>query len=112
MRNFLLGLAYFLVYTTPIQVGLLLWVLWVVFSTDYTLTSLTGHIFLRENLLFLYEWIYSWFWNAYLNFWYVFPMTFIVILKLIINTWLGFWMLKKLKRTKSHTDQSHSVAAE
>ena len=101
MRPFLLGFAYLLVYTTPIQFGLLLWVLWEIFSTDYTVISLTGHIFLQKNLLFLYDWLYSWFWNAHLNFWYAFPAIFPVALKLVVNTWLGVWLLRILKESKS-----------
>ncbi len=37
MRHFLLGFAYLLAYTTPIQLGLLLWVLWAILATDYTI---------------------------------------------------------------------------
>ncbi len=101
MRPLLLGFAYLLVYTTPIQLGLLLWVLWVILVTDYTILSLTGHLFLQENLLFLYDWLYSWLWNAYLNFWYAFPAVFPVALKLVINTWLGIWLLRRLKESNS-----------
>ena len=57
MKTLLLGLAYFIIYTTPILVMFLLWMLWEFFSTDYTILSLTGHIFLKDNLLFLYDWI-------------------------------------------------------
>ena len=97
MRTLLLGLAYFIIYTTPILVMFLLWVLWEFFSTDYTILSLTGHIFLKENLLFLYDWIYSWFWNDWLDFWYSFPIIILATIKLIINTWLGFWLLHVAK---------------
>ena len=51
MKTFLLGFAYFLILTTPIPLGFTLWVCWEIFSTDYTLLSLSMGGFLQENLL-------------------------------------------------------------
>ncbi len=93
MKTILLGFAYFLIWTTPIQLGIFLWVCSEIFSTDYTLLSLSMGGFLQENLLFLYNWIYSWFWNAFLDYFWAFPAIILATLKLVINTWLGFWLL-------------------
>lgn len=94
VKNFTLGLAYFLIYTTPIGAGFLLWIFWVVFSTDYTLLSLSTHVFLQEKLNFLHVWVYSWFWNALLDFFWSFPAAILTSFKLVINTLLGFWLLR------------------
>ena len=93
MKTFLLGFAYFLIWTTPVQVGFVLWVLWDIVATDYSLLSLSMGEFLQDNLLFLHTWVYSWFWNAWLDFWWQFPAIIMTTLKLLINTWLGFWLL-------------------
>ena len=97
MRSFLRGFAYFLIYTTPIQLGLVLWLIWLGFATDYTFLTLTGHVFWVEFLTpitFLYNWIYSWFWNAYLDFWFGMPAAVPITLKLLFNTWVAIWLLK------------------
>ena len=44
-------------------------------------------------LVYLKAWMYSWFWNDLLNFLWALPATIMVTLKLIISTWLGFWLL-------------------
>ena len=97
MKQLGLGFAYLCIYTTPIQIIIIFWVLLEILQTDYSLLTLTTKIFLVENLKFLHDWIYSWFWNAYLDFWYQFPALPMVILKTIFSTWFGFWLLKKLK---------------
>ena len=50
MRAFLIGFAYFLIYTTPIGAGFLIWVFWIIFSTDHSILSLSTDILLQENL--------------------------------------------------------------
>jgi len=97
MRAFLIGLAYFLIYTTPIGIGITLWIFWIILSTDQTFFSLSMNTFLQENLNFLRSWIYSWFWNAFLDFWWGLPAAILSTTKLIINTWLGFWLLPVAK---------------
>ena len=44
-------------------------------------------------LVYIKAWMYSWFWNDLLNFLWAFPAAIMVSLKLIISTWLGFWLL-------------------
>ena len=89
--------AYILIYTSPIQVGFILWQLWIVFTSDYTFFGLSTKEFLVDNLKFLHDWVYSWFWNALLDFFYQFPALVMSTLKLVVNTWLGYWLLEKLK---------------
>jgi hypothetical protein len=89
--------AYILIYTSPIQVSFILWQLWIVFTSDYTFFGLSTKEFLVDNLKFLHDWVYSWFWNALLDFFYQFPALVMSTLKLVVNTWLGYWLLEKFK---------------
>jgi len=89
--------AYILIYTSPIQVGFILWQLWIVLTSDYTFFGLSTKEFLVDNLKFLHNWIYSWFWNALLDFFYQFPAVVMSTLKLVVNTCLGYWLLAKFK---------------
>src|SRR6056300_120280 len=89
--------AYILIYTSPIQLGFILWQLWIVFTSDYTFFGLSTKEFLVDNLKFLHDWVYSWFWNALLDFFYQFPALVMSTLKLVVNTWLGYWLLEKFK---------------
>ena len=89
--------AYILIYTSPIQVGFILWQLWIVLTSDYTFFGLSTKEFLIDNLKFLHDWIYSWFWNALLDFFYQFPALVMSTLKLVVNTCLGYWLLEKFK---------------
>jgi len=104
MRAFLLGFAYFLIFTTPFQVGFLLWALWVVSTTDYSFISLTVHVFLHEYLsfiIFFYEWLFTWLWNDLLDLIFGLPMIILVTMKLLVNTWLGFWLLSVCRQMES-----------
>jgi len=97
MRKFGLYFSYFLIYTTPIQAAFILWQLWIVFTTEYTFFGLSTKEFLLDNLKFLHDWVYSWFWNVALDFFYQFPALVMTTLKLVVNTWLGYWLLEKCK---------------
>jgi len=97
MNKAALYFAYILIYTSPIQVGFILWQLWIVFTSDYTFFGLSTKEFLVDNLKFLHDWVYSWFWNALLDFFYQFPALVMSTLKLVVNTWLGYWLLEKFK---------------
>ena len=97
MRSLGLGFAYLCIYTTPIQVGFIVWQLFIIFTTDYTFLSMSTKEFLVDNLKFLHDWIYSWFWNDFLDFFYQFPAVVMSTLKTVINYYLGFWLLGKFK---------------
>ena len=102
MRAFLIGFAYFLIYTTPIAIGWLFWVFWVIFSTDHSILSLSTDIFLQENLSILRDLIFTYLWflkPIYVFFW-SFPAAILGTIKFIVNTWLGFWLLPVAKNMK------------
>tara|TARA_A100000164_G_scaffold255689_1_gene227819 strand:- start:218 stop:520 length:303 start_codon:yes stop_codon:yes gene_type:complete len=93
-------IAYFCIATTPIQVLIVLWGIQVVLTSDYRVMSLSQIEFINNYLTFLLpivEWFYSWFWNAWLDFIFSLPLIITQTFKAIISTWLGFWILKKLK---------------
>lgn len=97
MRSLGLGFAYLCIYTTPIQVGFIIWQLFIIFTTDYTFLDMSTKEFLVDNLKFLHDWIYSWFWNVFLDFFYQFPAVVMSTLKTVVNYYLGFWLLAKFK---------------
>ena len=97
MKSLGLGFAYLCIYTTPIQVGFIIWQLFIIFITDYTFLDMSTKEFLVDNLKFLHDWIYSWFWNAFLDFFYQFPAVVMSTLKTVVNYYLGFWLLAKFK---------------
>ena len=98
MISFLKGLAYLFIYTTPIAIVFLLWILVVIFNTDYTLMNLSTNDLVGEKFPWFKDWLYSWFWNAWLDFWWAFPAFVMGSIKTIINTWIGIWLLKVAKR--------------
>ena len=95
MKKFLMGLAYLCIYTTPIQIGFLFWIAWIIFSTEYTLLSLSTDEFLTENLLILKEFVFKYLslLKPIYEFFWQFPAIIISVIKTVINTWLGFWLL-------------------
>ncbi|MEC7830304.1 MAG: hypothetical protein VX812_00905 [Pseudomonadota bacterium] len=95
MKKFLLGIAYLCIYTTPIQLGFFVWIIWIITSTDYTLLSLSTDQFLTENLLILKEFVFKYLWllKPIYQFFWQFPAFIMISIKAIISTWLGFWLL-------------------
>lgn len=98
MKSFAYGFAYVLIYTTPIQVLYLLWIGWVVITTEHSLLSLSTSIFLEENISFLYHWLYSWFWQSWLDFWWGFPAIMLGGFKLVGSTLIGWWLLNVARK--------------
>ncbi len=100
MNTFLKIIAYFCIATTPIQVIVVLWGIQVVLSSDYEVLTLSNIEFIKNHftlLLPIVDWFYSWFWNAWLNFVFSLPLILSQTFKAIISTWLGLWLLKKIK---------------
>ncbi len=95
MKKFLMGIAYLCIYTTPIQIGFLFWIAWIIFSTEYTLLSLSTDEFLTENLLILKEFVFKYLslLKPFYEFFWQFPAIIMGFIKTIISTWLGFWLL-------------------
>ena len=102
----LLWLAYFLVFTTPIQIFFCLWVYSFLLSNEYSLFTFSTSDFMSLTfLIHIKVWMYSWFWNDFLNFMLALPAAIVVTLRLLINTWLGFWLLpiaKKMNETNTY----------
>ena len=96
--------AYICIWTTPLQIAIVLWGLGIVALTDYSILSLTNIEFIRNYVgLFLpiFEWLYTWFWNAFLDWLFSLPIILHQTLKSIFTTWLGFWILKNINRWQS-----------
>ena len=100
MNKFLLGFAYLCIYTTPIQVGFLFWISWIIFSTDYTLLSLSTNEFLTDNLLIVKELVfkYLFFLKPVYQYFWQFPAIIMSIIKTLLSTWLGFYLLRIVKK--------------
>jgi len=101
INSFLRVIAYICLWTTPFQVAFILWGIGIVIVTDYSILSLSNIEFFTNYLgflLFIIEWAYTWFWNAFLD--WVFSLPFIIhqAIKAIVSTWLGFWILKNVKK--------------
>ena len=100
MKTFLRIFAYLCIWTTPIQVAVIVWGILIVATTDYGILSLTGIEFFPHYLRFFMEfidWLYTWFWNPYLDFILALPIILSTGLKAVFSTWLGFWILKKIR---------------
>ena len=92
-------IAYFCIWTTPIQIFIVLWGMYIVSTTKFDFFSLTQIEFIKNYLtllLPLVDWFYSWFWNIWLDFILSLPLILSQTFKAIISTWLGFWILKKI----------------
>ena len=100
MNKFLLGFAYLCIYTTPIQVGFLFWIGWIIFSTDYTLLSLSTNEFLTDNLLIVKELVfkYLFFLKPVYQYFWQFPAIIMSIIKTLLSAWLGFYLLRIVKK--------------
>ncbi|MDG2060918.1 MAG: hypothetical protein P8J93_03755 [SAR86 cluster bacterium] len=100
MKKFLRYFALFCIWTTPFQVVLVFWGTWIVLTTDFSLLSLSQIEFIDNYLNFLkviINWLYVWIWNPYLDFILSLPLILTQTFRAIFSTWLGFWILKKLK---------------
>ena len=102
MRRFLLVLAYLAIWSTPFQVGIVLWALVVVLSTDATILSLTNDIFVSEYLSKFYMFIkpltYFIFPDVFADFIWSLPTVIHQTLKAVTSTWLGLWLLPIARR--------------
>ena len=44
------------------------------------------------------EWLYTWFWNTLLDWIFSLPMILHQTLKALVSTWLGFFILRNIKK--------------
>ena len=103
MNKLLLWFAYFLVITTPFQILFCIWVYSFLFYSEYSLLTFSTSDFMDQTILVHVKlWMYSWFWNNLLDFLWSLPAAIMVTLKLIINSWLGLWLLPKARILNKH----------
>jgi hypothetical protein len=107
MRKLLFGLGYFLLFLTPMAIGITLWVFGIIFVTDHSLMSLSMQVFMQENLDILRVWLYSWFWKDVLDLIWSYPAAVVVSLNLVINTWLGFFSLRLARAIPKPRDRRY-----
>jgi len=99
MIKLLKGFAYLCIWSTPFQIAFIIWGLWIVSTSNYTVISLTNFEFFKNYLTFIlaiFNWLYGWFWNSLIDFVLSLPMVIHQSIKAIFSTWLGLWILKKL----------------
>jgi hypothetical protein len=92
-------IALICIWSTPIQIFVFLWGLWIIIETENTFYSLTNLKFIELKFYFLtgfINWLYTWFWVPYLDFILSLPLLIHQSIKAIISTFIGFWILKKL----------------
>ena len=93
--------AYICIWTTPLEIALVLWGIGIVVVTDYSIFSLSNIEFIRNYLGFLLpiiEWAHTWFWIALLDWVFSLPIILHSTVKAILSTWLGFWILNRTKK--------------
>ena len=102
MTVFLRVSAYICIWSTLFQLGLCLWAIGVVLSSDATMLSLTNDIFFSDYLPFLYvllrPFTYIVLPDAFANFIWSLPIAIHQLFKAGVSTALGFWILKKLNQ--------------
>ena len=94
MKGFLLVFAYLCIWSTPFQIGFVLWALGVVLSTDATILSLTNDIFVSEYLskfyMFIKPFTYFIFPDLFADFLWSLPIVIHQILKVLIKSKKNF----------------------
>lgn len=99
MSSIFKAIALICIWSTPIQIYIFLWGIWVIVETNDNFYSLTTLKFIELKLSFfigLINWLYTWFWTPYLDFILSLPLLLHQSIKAIISTFIGFWILKKL----------------
>jgi len=92
-------IALICIWSTPIQIFVFLWGIWITIETEYTFYSLTNLKFIELKfhvLISFIHWLYTWFWEPYLDFVLSLPLLIHQPIKAIFSTLIGFWILKKL----------------
>ena len=103
MTSFLRVFAYICIWTTPFQIGIVLWALGIVFTGEATLLSLSNDIFLGEYLPFLHSLLkpFTYFVlpEMFAEFVWSLPVILHQFSKAVLSTWLGLWILKQLRQS-------------
>ncbi len=97
MKSFLIIFSYICIWTTPLQLFLIIWGLVIVFNSELTILSLTNEIFLSAQLPWLYSLAKSiWYFifpDALARWILALPFIIHMFLKGFFSTWLGLWLL-------------------
>ena len=102
MNKGLLWFAYFLIWTTPVQLFFCAWIYSYVLFADYNMLSFSTSNFMDLTFMRIVKaWMYSWFWNSFLDFVWSLPAAIMITLKLLVNAALGVWLLPVAKRLNS-----------
>jgi len=91
-------IAYLCIWTTPIQVALAFWGIYIILVTDYSLFSLSNLEFITNQLGFLLpviDWMYTWMSNPLLDWVLSIPIILHQTAKAFVSTLLGIWLLRK-----------------
>ena len=94
-------IAYLCIWTTPIQVTLFLWGVYIVAVSDYSLYSLTNFEFITNQLSFLLpviDWMYTWISKPLLDWVLSIPIVLHQSVKAVASTWFGIWLLRNLDK--------------
>ena len=100
MSSFFKIFAYICIWTTPFQIAFILWCIGIVTATDYNIISLTTIELIKSYLSFLIPLVnvaYTWFSNPLLDWVFSLPIILHTSFKAVASTWLGFWILKKIR---------------
>ena len=102
MKSFLVIFSYICIWTTPLQLFLIIWGLVIVFNSELTILSLTNEIFLSTHLPWLYSLAKSiWYFifpDALASWFFSLPFVIHMFLKGFFSTWLGLWLLPIAKK--------------
>ena len=94
-------IAYLCIWTTPIQVTLVLWGVYIVAVSDYSLYSLTNFEFITNQLSFLLpviDWMYTWISKPLLDWVLSIPIVLHQSIKAVASTWFGILLLRNLDK--------------
>jgi len=94
-------IAYLCIWSSPIQISLVFWGIYIVSISDYSLLSLSNLEFITNQLGFLVpviDWMYTWMSKPLLDWVLSIPIILHQAVKAIVSTWFGLWILSKLKR--------------
>ena len=101
VKRSLLTVAYLCLWSTPLQLGAIVWALWLVVTTGWSLGSLTNQVFLSTQLPWLYDLartVWSFLFPEPLVQWIMnLPFITHVAIKAVAGTLLGFWLLRVVR---------------
>ena len=95
-------IAYLCIWSSPIQISLVFWGIYIVSISDYSLLSLSNLEFITNQLGFLLpviDWMYTWMSKPLLDWVLSIPIILHQAVKAIVSTWFGLWILSKDRKS-------------